>query len=162
VEDLTELTTPPTGGSLSSRMKKRAEQRDSQQTEKFPLPGWDDMLAVELRSLGYTTIRKVISRNERVRNEAQRELYSIADQLLLATVGLYEIVDDEFVALSDDWVMLAKRLPDCPDSVTPRQAILFLIGEERIAFLAEEYGRWARSVRGDLDEEVSRDFPTTA
>lgn len=163
VEEVPLMAEPavPVGHSLSSRMANRHEQLAKNTTEVFPIPGWEDMLAVELRVLPYSTIRKVGQRNEKIRDEVLQELYSIADQLVIATEGFYELDGEQRIPLDDDWVSLAKRLPDCPDEATARQAILFLVGEQRIHFLASEWLEWARNTHGDIEKEVSQDFGTT-
>lgn len=153
----------PSSGALSARMERRATQLDHQTSDWFPVPGWEDMLEVELRALGYRTIRKTISRNERIRAEDVRELYSLCDQILKATIGFREVLDDGTTSpLQDTWQSLAIRAyGTAARDLEPRQALLKLVGEQRIHFLVEEWGRWAKAVRRDNDEEVERDFVAT-
>lgn len=148
--------------SLAARMQQRSAELEKQTSEKFPIPGYEGILEVELRALGYKTIRRVQKRNERVRDEGLREIYTMADQLLMATVGFHEVLPDGTnKSISDDWISLAKRLPNCPEAPSPRQALLFVVTDKRIAFLIQEWGEWSKSVRSDLDEEVVQDFVTT-
>lgn len=152
----------PKPGSLSARMAARAEYLQAHQTEIFPLPGWEDLIGVELRALGYEAIRQVQMRNERVRHEPTRELYNLADQVALATVGLHEVVaGGQYEPIDDSWVALAQRLPDAPPDLTTRKAILFLVGDKRLPFLVGDWGEWARTVGVGVDEDVARDFEMT-
>lgn len=147
--------------SLSDRMVAAAEQAEKQTTEKFDLPRFWGVLAVELRSLGYRTIRKIQQRNEKVRDPITRELYNMADQLVMATEGFYEVNGESYKEKDDTWVTLAKRMPNSPDSLDPRKAILFLLeGDRHIHFLFGEWVEWSSSVRPGIDEEVAQDFET--
>jgi hypothetical protein len=150
-------------GSLSGRMERRAQAIELQSTERFAIPGWEGILEVELKALGFTTIRKTQERNQRIREVAKRELYSLADQLLKATVGFWEVAEDGsgVTAINDDWTSLARRLPNCPDGVTPRQALLLLIGEKRIHFLVADWSEWARATQSESQEDLQRDFAPT-
>jgi hypothetical protein len=153
---------PQLSNSLGDRMKARASELEKQQAD-FPIPGYDDVLEVELRALGYQTIRRVQRKNEKIRDPTVQELYTLADQLLTATQGFREVFPDdrEPQEIDDTWVTLAKRLPNCPEDVTPRQAILKVIGDKRLAFLVQDWSEWARTVRSDVDEEVVADFGAT-
>jgi hypothetical protein len=154
----------PASASLSSRMAQRQEELNANETERFPLPGWDDMLEVELRALGYRAIRKTMEDNSRIRDEATRELCSFADQLVKATVGFHEIPEGggKSQPIEDDWVDLARRAPNCPTrNLTPRVAVLFLVGEKRIHFLVQDWAKWAKTVRKDVDRAVMEDFEGT-
>lgn len=149
-------------GALSDRMAVRADQLEKNQTEWFPIPGYEDVLEVELRALGYKTIRATIRRNEKIRDPDVQEVVSMADQIAKATVGFREVLPGgKTRQIDDDWVRLAKRLPNCPDDVDTRRAVLFLVTDKRIAFLVQDWAEWARSVRKDVDEEVAADFAVT-
>jgi hypothetical protein len=157
-----EVTSPDR--SLSSRMAVRQQQLEEQTSEWFPIPGWEDMLEVELKALGYTQIRKAQKGNEKVRDEILQELYNIADQIKKATIGFREVPEDggeRKLLVGETWVTIARRAPGCPDGLTERQAVLWLVGEKRIHFLAKDWGEWARTVRPDVDKEVVADFAAT-
>lgn len=148
--------------SLSERMQERAAELQREQTEKFDLPGWRDMLAVELKPLGFTTIRNLQRKNERERNETTREVYNMADQIIAATVGFHEVDGSKETPIEDTWVTLAKRLPDCPDGATPRQALLFLLdGDKWVHFLYIKWMEWASTVQPEVEKEVEQDFAQT-
>jgi hypothetical protein len=149
--------------SLQARMEAHAEELRKDVTEKFPIPGWESMLMVEMKRLGFKRIRALQKRNEKIRDPALRDLYSLCDQVLAATVAFHEIDGENTKELpNDDWVTLAQNLPDCPDEITPRQAILFLTGDDkRIHFLAMEWGEWSRAGDSDEAEEVRSDFVST-
>jgi hypothetical protein len=150
------------GASLSERMQAAADQLEKQTTEVFDLPRFFGVLAVELRALGYKAVRKVQQRNGKVRDDATRELYNMADQIILATEQFLEVTGDNQTPISDTWVDLARRMPDCPEAPTPRQALLFLLeGDKRLHLLFGEWVSWMATVRTDIDGEVERDFAKT-
>jgi hypothetical protein len=97
-----------------------------------------------------------------VRDEAMRDMYNLADQVVRATEGLYEMDGPEPVLLRDSWIDLAQRLPHTEDVDTPRKAVLFLTGgDQRLHFLAAEWGEWTKAGKPLEDEEVARDFVMT-
>jgi hypothetical protein len=153
----------PSAGSLAGRMASRQEELAKNSTEVFPLPGWEDMLGVELRVLSYSAIRKIGQRNEKIRDEVQQEMYNIVDQLITATEGFVEINGEtgDQSSIEESWVTLANKLPNAPDDITPRQAVLFLVGDKRIHFLAADWMEWSRASAHDLDKEVGSDFDLT-
>jgi hypothetical protein len=163
-EESNRLDSPSGRQSLQARMEAHAEHLRNDVTELFPVPGWESMLMVELKRLGYKRIRALQKRNERVRDAATRELYSMCDQIITATVGFHEVLDNgDTQELPDDtWITLAQNVPGCPDEITPRQAILFLTGDDkRVHFLAAEWGEWSRAGEADETEEVRADFVST-
>lgn len=148
--------------SLASRMQARAAELQKQRTEVFTIPGWRTLLAVELKPLGFTAMDRINSRNERERNETTRKLYNMADQIIAATMGFFEVHGDDREPIEDTWVSLASRLPDAPDGMTPRQALLFLLGGDQFAHvLFLEWQAWALELQDEVDEEVERDFGRT-
>lgn len=150
------------GDSLSARMRRRAHELETQITEVFPIPGWEDLIGVEMRSLSYQTQRHIEDRNVRVRETSTRELYTMADKLVTATEGLYELSGNEKRALDDTWQTLARRaFKSLPETLTPRQALLKIVGDDRLAYLFSEWLEWGRSVRPGIDQDVTRDFETT-
>lgn len=161
VEDEAPPIEAVSSGSLSGRMAQRVQTLEKQQTEWFPIPGYEGILEVELRALGYKTIRAIQTRNEKIREPTARELANMADQLVTATQAVREVDGDEMRPISDGWIELAQRLPKCPEQITQRQAVIFLVTDKRIHFLVSDWGRWASTVRDDIDEEVVRDFDRT-
>jgi hypothetical protein len=147
--------------SLSVRMGRRHEELSRQQTEKFPLPGWEDLLEVELRPLGMRAASKITQRNQRTRDEATRQLYVVCDLLIAATVGFHQVVGERSTPITDDWETLAQRLDGCPQNPTPRQSLLFLVGEERVLWLYQAWETWQRSASEDVDKELAEDFGKT-
>jgi hypothetical protein len=154
--------------SLSARMEKRADALQIDSSEKFEIPGYEGLLAVELRRLGYRTVKQIQKANARVKDEAMRDIYNIADQIARATIGLFQIMgtdadgDTIYKELNDSWIDLAHRLPNSERIDTTRKAILFLTGgDQRIHFFANEWGAWQQSGKQDEDQEVRRDFTTT-
>jgi hypothetical protein len=161
-QEFAEVQSSGESNSLANRMAKRKDQLERDTTEWFPIPGYEGLLEVEMRALGFTKIREVQKRNEKVRDEGLQELYNLADQIAQATEGFRAIDNGQVEALpTESWRTLARRLPDCPETPTTRQAILFLIGEKRIHFLVQDWSQWARTVRPDIEEEVVQDFGKT-
>jgi hypothetical protein len=163
--------TQPENTSLSARMAARQEQLAKETTEKFDVPGWEGVLAVELRRVGYKRTKKIQSRNDRIRDEGDRDLANIADIIGWATVALYEVKGSDpqtgeavYEQLDDTWIDLARRLEDAPDmdgDTGLRRAILFICGgDKRLHFLAQQFGEWEKSGGADTREEM-RDFSTT-
>jgi hypothetical protein len=153
----------PTGPSLSARMDRRAEELQQQTSERFPIPGYEGIVEVELRAIGHKVESAVHHRLKRVRDTALRELYAMADTLIVATVGFHEIrPDGSSRPIDDDWIRLAKRRADCPDTVTPRQALLFLATDKRLKYLFVDWQQWAALTNeADVVEELVEDFVTT-
>lgn len=149
--------------SLASRMARRHEELQRATTQRFPIPGWDDLLEVELRPVGIRPSAQIVKRNERTRDDGTRQLYVMADLLVRATVGFWEMPENGGgpKALNESWVTLARRLPDCPDSPSERQALLFLVPEERLMFLYQPWERWMGEASREVDEDTMRDFSRT-
>jgi len=153
------------GLALDSRMEARGDELARQTSEWFPLPGYDDILEVELKPLGWKTSSSIQHRNERVRDPGTRELYNMADQIIRATMGFRQVWPEdeerEPQPITDDWVSLAKRRRMCPENPTSRQALLFLLTDARVPQLFQDWILWTREVRKENDEEVGRDFSPT-
>jgi hypothetical protein len=171
-EQITQQTEPvaddPAGdagaGSLAARMKRRGQQLEDQRTEIFEIPGWEDILAVELRLLGYEESRRIGQRLVRsVRDETLRELYSYADQIIAATERFYEIDGDRRTPVERTWVQLARDgcPAKLPEDLTARQAMIALVKDRRVATLFVRFEEWMQGERPQIDEEVVRDFGMT-
>jgi hypothetical protein len=154
------------GGSLEARMRARREEVESLVSEKFPLPRYETMVAVELRFQGYERQRAMFERNKRQRTVALKELYTACDQILGATQAFYELAgadDEEGKRTEHSWYSLAQGVlgDKFNDESTPRQAMLALIGAEQVPTLWNDWQEWMSGQRMDVDREVERDFRTT-
>jgi hypothetical protein len=159
-----EAVNPQAESGLAGRMAERAEYLETRKAEWFGVPGHDDFLEVELKTIGFKTQSKIAHRHERLRQEQLRELNTVSDMILTATLQFREILPggETYRELPHHtWVTLAQMKPNCPKDVTPRQALLFIVGDDRILPFAHEYQSWMSTVRVDVDEEVVRDFETT-
>jgi hypothetical protein len=162
VEIELELEPVQADGSLRARMQQRAEDLSKITTERFAVPGYDDLLEVELRIVGMRSAAKINKRNERVRDEGTKQLYLLCDLLLTATVQFWQrLSDDRSRPLTEGWVELAQMVDGCPDRPTPRQALIFLVKEHRVPQLAAEWETWMTSARSDADKELAEDFAPT-
>lgn len=149
--------------SLSTRMKARSEELERQVSEVFEIPGWEDVLAVELNMVGWKKLRVIGQRNRKVKDLPTQELYVAIDQLITATDGFFEVFGDERKSINDTWVSLARRTgKPLPDNLTPRQAVLALVGDTRVMALYNSWQEWLQGERREVDEEVVRDFERTS
>lgn len=152
-------------GSLHSRMRARASELEKQRTEIFPVPGYAELLHVELMALSWETMRKIAERNERVGDPATRELYIASDQLIAATVRFHEVDGEgERREVEASWQTLAHGVVDnFSQDGTPRQAVIALLGHptSRLIFFWQEFLEWANSERSSINEEIAQDFGTT-
>lgn len=154
---------PPTGNSLAARMEQAAAELAKQQTQLFPVPGIGHVLEVELRSLNQQTLTVISDRLERVRHKGTKLLYMWADSIAAATVQLHMVpeVGGKPQPIEQGWIEVAKLRAMCPDSPTVRQAIIFLVSDERLRFLVEDWEAWNRTKRADIAAEVDQDFAAT-
>jgi hypothetical protein len=149
-------------GSLEERMQARSEELEHLTTEVFDVPRWEGMLAVELKALGWKRLVDVVGKNAQIRDTSSQLLYSSADQLLAATVGFYEVEegDDgrrETSVPDATWNTLACNA-GASDELTPRQALIYVVGDVQTPALATEWATWAASARPRISAEVTRDF----
>lgn len=154
----------PQGNSLQARMQARAKELQDQKTEIFDVPGFEGILSVEFRMLSFETSRKIGMDNERVRSPAMRDLYTMADQLVRATEGFYEeMPDGSRRRIQHDWVSLAYGGLDrpLPQNLTPRQALLAVVGDRRVPVLANQWEEWQLGERRGINDAVVSDFGTT-
>lgn len=149
-------------GSLAARMRGRAQELERQVTETFDIPGWEDILAVELRLMPWATLRGIGQRNRKVKQAAIQELYTAADSIITATEQFYEVAGEHKTPLEESWITLAKRTGrPLPEDLTQRQAVIALVGDTRVMVLYNEWSEWMQGERRDVDEEVMRDFRMT-
>ena len=96
-------------GSLAGRMAERADYLQKHDTAWFGIPGFEDILEVELRALSYKTSVGIRERLNKVHDTATRELYALADTITFATEGFRQVYDEDPTPLpDDDWVSLAR------------------------------------------------------
>lgn len=155
----------PAPGSLAERMRARREALEKNTTTTWDLPGFDGILAVEYRALGYQALRKIVKRHDSQPDEALEELYIACDSLIAATVEVYEINETtgKLVATGERWLELARRAGvDLPDNPTQRQALLALVPDAAIVSLYLRYQRWLGRTGAEADDAVVRDFERTA
>lgn len=149
--------------SLSSRMERRSSELASQKSDIFELPGWDDILEVELRLMGWEALRKIGIRNQKVKSVPMQELYTSVDQIVAGTERFFELDEaGNRKPIRDTWVSLARRTgKNLPQDLTPRQAVIALVGDTRVMTLYNAWQEWMKGERQEVDEEVVRDFERT-
>jgi hypothetical protein len=149
--------------SLDARMQARSRELESRTSEFFPIPGFEDILVVELQMLGFERQRRIARKHERLRDQTLQELYTAADCLIDATVRFAEVVSEGHVrSINDDWIELARRTGKVlPQDVTPRKALIAFVGSFRIVGLWQEWSAWCSGRREAVDREVVSDFGGT-
>jgi hypothetical protein len=149
--------------SLSGRMQARQKAVSEETAQWFALPGYAGVLEIKLRALGTREIMRTENKLNRVKVQELRMLYSLSDQILEATEGFAETSPsgEGRTEIEDSWEDLARRLPNCPDKLTPRRALLHVLGETNVHWLVEEWTTWAKDQRGAVQEAVVRDFGRT-
>lgn len=151
-------------GSLSGRIRQRADELAKQTTVILDVPGFEGILAAEYRALEWSQITKLRRRHQRVRDEGNRELLVGAEVLLLATEEIYEVTeDDRRIPTGERWVDLAVRAGvPLADDPTQRQAMMALFkNTARVVAHFNEYSEWLAGQRQELNEDVMRDFERT-
>lgn len=149
-------------GSLAQRMEARAGELERTVSAIFPIPTWEDILAVELRLVGWEALRRIVTKHDRHRVEAIKELYTAADQILLGTEAFYEVKEDGRERIESSWVDLARATGrKLPAELTPRQALIALVGDTNVAILWRDWQEWMTTRRPEVDEELAQDFGTT-
>lgn len=152
-------------GSLAERAKARRDQLLDRQTVTLEVPGYEGILEVEYRALSYSESRKIVARHQRQRDDAVRELYIAADQLIAASINAYEITGDETrKALECGWgLQLARMLGvEVSEGTTARQAIFKCFARETLLSAHYiEYTEWLSSADAEADQEQRVDFQQT-
>jgi hypothetical protein len=155
----------PAPGSLAERLRERRERLERNATRTWDLPGYDGILAVKFRAVGYQTIRKIIHRHAELDDEGLMELYVACDTLMSATEETYEVGADDgkLTPLGERWIELARRADvTLPENPTQRQALLALVPDTALMTLYRRYERFLGRAAGEADEAVVRDFERTA
>ena len=152
--------------SLRARMQSRTEDAQRKYTKIWPIPGWEDRVAVELRMLSYRETRMIYKRLEKTeKDEITAELYGVADQIVMATEGFHIVTDTgTFEPITGaSWIDVARSMPgaNLPEDLTPRKAILAVVGDRTLALFFAEFEAWLRAGGREVGDEVMRDFGTT-
>jgi hypothetical protein len=155
-------------------MAARREQIESQTTVVLELPGYEGILGVEFRALGWQRIRQSMARHRKIKDEGLKEMYAAADTLIAAREETYELnpevstttveIDEQEVParpLGETFKDLSIRAGlRVTESTTERQAVFGLL--HRDARLMDLYRAWEEWLKGvDFDEELAEDFGRT-
>lgn len=149
-------------GSLQERMRKRSEELRSDRTEVFGIPGYDDIVAVELRTLSTETSLRIQNKNEKTKDLPMKVMYNWADQILAATVVLHQVNGEETKPWPDmTWIELARMsFENTQPDLTSRQALLLMMGNTLQTFMTE-WITWSQEITPELNKEVGLDFVKT-
>jgi hypothetical protein len=156
----------PALGSLAERAQARREELQKRHTVCLEPPGYEGLLEVEYRVLTYADIKKIAARNERVSDDAMRDLYMAADGLLTASINSYEIVPGGGRReLGFGWgVQLGLALGYDVEDLTPRQALFACFPRDFLLFTHynSDYNDWLQGTTDSVDEEQAEDFQPTS
>jgi hypothetical protein len=150
--------------SLAARMAGRREELEQDTTRVFPLPAYDSILAIEFRMLGWQTQRNIARVLEKkVKDPALFELYVAAESLIRAFETLHEVLPSGETQPTGYSIIEVARASGLKlgEDVTPRQALIALVGDTRVMTLYSDYMGWVGGQREDHDEDVMRDFAGT-
>jgi hypothetical protein len=153
--------------SLKERMARRRDELASRTTELFPVPRYDELLAVELRAIPWEDSEHFAERHQRA---AKRMLLNTAaDEIVSATIAFHEIKEDgttEVITDAERWSdvcsrLLDQELPPAPPSTQERISLLTLCTDQGVITLNAVYRRWLGGANTGIGEEVKRDFNST-
>jgi len=150
-------------GAFESRLQERRKQREQRKTEQFDPPGFEDLFKVEMQVVGYKRLADIALRHQRVRDDANRNLYIAADQLLAATVGFYKVEGERLVEAENmTWMSLAQAFdPNLDAMVKPRQAMIRLLEGAGVVELHGDWYTWNTRGNAQVERELETDFQTT-
>ena len=152
-------------GSFEDRMQEVRRQREQRTTERFEVPGFEDLFEVEMQVLGVKRMNDIAFKHVRVRDDSMRALYIQADQVMAATVAFHKLQPDGETAPAEDmtWMDAARAYdPNLSATITPRAALIRLLDDGK--GLGELHGSWyGWNTRGNdiVDKELGRDFQET-
>jgi hypothetical protein len=150
--------------SLEERMKQRRDSIEANTTEKFLVPSYEDMLAVEFKRLSWDRMDRIADRNRKQPKESLARRYSAAEVILAATVGFHEVKEGPDGEVQYDaaeglsWLALARAVnPKIREDATPRMALLNLIGEPATVTFYGLYMEWLTGSTA-AEKELDADF----
>lgn len=160
--DYVEETQEVAAGSLQDRIARR--QREIEQAPEhtivIPVPDFEDILAVQYRTLDYREMMIIEARQEKNKDDAERILFVAADKLIKACIRLVEPTGtDEYTETGYKWSLDAARDlfgKDLPNGTSARQALIACFKDEET--LVMHAGAWAEQrekVRARVESEVS-------
>jgi hypothetical protein len=145
MSDIVAAAPASAGNSLAERMRSRRETLERNATRTWDLPGYEGILAVKYRAIGYQALRKIVHRHAELDDEGLMELYVACDTLMTATDEVYEIdANGGHTPLGERWIELARR------------------ADVSLMALYRRYERFVARTDREADEAVVRDFDETA
>jgi hypothetical protein len=147
--------------SLKGRMEARAAELANRKTEVFPIPRYDSVIAVELKT------QEIIERHSRV--GTRQTLNASADEIVFSTVAFHELKPDGSLELVEDvhsWSEVTQALlgispPEGPYNTRERVCMLSLVSDQGVMALSAQFRQWLGGVSSGISEAVRQDFSTT-
>lgn len=163
VDDLREPSTTPGGPSLRERMRAQAELMASQRSSVFPVPGYQSMLAVELRALSLDFTGRLADRHKKIQVETQKTLMTACDIILAATEKFYEVDFNGHMRELEGytWSRFAQEVKGVDPSISERAKLLALIGDVNVSLLIQLWDAWMSEEKQEIDRGVVEDFSST-
>jgi hypothetical protein len=155
------------GTSLKERMRRRQQELANRKTEMFPVPRYEEFIAVELKAIDWERSEKIFEKHQRTAKRMM--LNSAADEIVAATVAFWEVFEDREAEMIEDahrWSEVCERfleveLPEAPHATLERIALLTLCSDQGVMALNAPYRRWLGGANVGISEEVRRDFNST-
>ena len=150
-------------GSLADRAAARRKQLLERKTTILEVPGYEGILSMEYRALSYPEGRRIQSRNQRISDDAAREIASAADGLIMASEMAFEHDPEsgDLKPLGMAWgIPLAQSLGvKVSETMTVRQAVMSCFAHDIwLMNHWNEYSIWAGNAQLDVDEDQRLDF----
>lgn len=156
----------PVPGSLRDRMQRRTQELAERTTELFPVPRYDNFVAVELKYISWGVSQKAIEANSRVPEQQMQN--TAAEEIVKATVAFYEILEEpneqgehfDLITDASTWKELAVKLGGVrlPEVAGDRVALVALCSDQGVIALNGLFRRWLGGADTGLRSQVMRDF----
>ena len=149
--------------SLAARAAARRAELSATRTCELPVPGYQDMLVIGYRALTYPEVKRISQRTAIIRDEAERDLATYADQLLLASTDAWEITQQGMRRhVGSGWTSGVLQTLGADLGMTGRQMLLGVLPALLLIQHYTEYFEWLQGAEYDIDTEQSKDFPKTS
>jgi DNA-binding PucR family transcriptional regulator len=145
-------------------MQQRRRERELRTSEMFDPLGFEGLFKVEMQVLGYRRMADIALHHQRQRDDALRQLYIAADQVIAATVAFHMVDDDGALDPIDDasWLSIAQRMyPELDEATRPRVALIRLLEAPAVLALNNEWYAWNTRGNAEVERELGADLSGT-